>query len=39
MSVYQFLASDAMLETVENDKVFFFSIKEAREKVILFQFD
>ena len=31
MSVYQFLASDAMLATVENDKVFLFSIKEAQE--------
>ncbi|MEY8322256.1 hypothetical protein AAK894_14485 [Lachnospiraceae bacterium 46-61] len=39
MSVYQFLASDAMLETVENDKVFFFSIKEAREKGLSFPFD
>ena len=39
MSVYQFLASDAMLATVENDKVFLFSIKEAQERGISFPFD
>lgn len=39
MSVYQFLASDAMLETISNEKVFLLSIKEAREKGLSFPFD
>lgn len=39
MSVYEFLASDSELESVKNDKVHFFSVKEARKKGISFPFD
>ncbi len=35
MSVYNFLASDVMLENVKNDKVMFFSVKEALERGIV----
>lgn len=34
MSVYQFLASDVMLENVKNEKVMFFSVKQALERGI-----
>ena len=34
MSVYEFLASDVMLENVKNEKVMFFSVKQALERGI-----
>ena len=34
MSIYEFLASDVMLENVKNEKVMFFSVKQALEKGI-----